>query len=691
MRLRPHLLTHVKASTSLGSQSAAMDMTLRIDVSSKQQEGDAHAYLAPLFLGTAGENADAFERALLGVVREHIDWRRSFHPEDPPSISAADQHQPTFAIAIERTERALQDLSARLKQSAPMFSPRYVGHMASDLLLPGLLAHLATTLYNPNNVTVETAPVTAELEIEVGQQLARMCGFNTDPGRGPAAYGHLTSGGTVANYEALWLHRAMRFWPLALAQALSDDAQIAAILTESTAGTFCDGWYLINLGLDKIIHLYTTVNGLLAQRANANDLRARIAAARFERLGVADFLARHALAAPVVICPRTAHYSWPKAMQLLGLGDGQLWYADVDSHMRISPASVNKLLDRAWRDRIPVLAVVAVLGTTEFGTIDPVHELVALREACATRGQAFALHVDAAWGGYLTTVFRNCDGTRMPHEQVRSRFRYFPSSRVYRAFTSLGRADSVTVDPHKLGYLPYGAGAFVGRDRRMTEFVGQRPVYIYDEGDPARVSGRLAQLGDYILEGSKAGAAAAAAYVSHQVLPLDCDHFGRICAHTIRATEHLFDRLQATAVRLAGSCTLVMPVEPDTNLICIGVNPAGNRSLARMNRFGRALFRHFALDAARPEACEFIGSHTSVLRKNLSVAAARRMARKLRLDPDTFVTTPNDPAVEADHLFVLRHTLMNPWLSEDGEGNNFVGRYCDFLERAIAQTLASPW
>lgn len=688
MRLRPHLLTHIKAVPSPWPQSAGMDN----DVDSRQQESDAHTYLAPLFLGTAGENAGAFERALLGVVREHIDWRRNFHPEDPPSISAADQHQPTFAIAIERTERALQDLSARLKRSAPMFSPRYVGHMASDLLMPGLLAHLATTLYNPNNVTAETAPVTADLEIEVGQQLARMCGFNTDPARGPAAYGHLTSGGTVANYEALWLHRAMRFWPLAVAQALADDAQMMSIIAASAGNTACDSWRLVNLGADTVFQLHANINAALARHSNADPLRARIAAARFERLGAVDFLGRHGVATPVVICPRTAHYSWPKAMQLLGLGDAQLWYADVDSHMRISPASVNKLLDRAWRDRIPVLAVVAVLGTTEFGTIDPVHELVALREACAARGQAFALHVDAAWGGYLATLFRNADGTRMPHEQVRSRFRYFPSSRVYRAFTSLGRADSVTVDPHKLGYLPYGAGAFVGRDRRMTEFVGQRPVYIYDKTDcSARASGRLAQLGDYILEGSKAGAAAAAAYVSHQVLPLDADHFGRICGHTIRATEYLFERLQVTAERLAGSCTLVMPVEPDTNLVCIAVNPSGNRSLARMNRFGRALFRHFVLDGARPEACEFIGSHTSVLRKNLSAAAARRMARKLRLDADSFVLIVDDPAGQADHLFLLRHTLMNPWLSEDGEGNNFVGRYCEFLERAIALTLEGQW
>jgi len=652
---------------------------------------DAHAYLAPLFLGTAGENSAAFERALLGLVREHVRWRRGFHPDDPPSITAADQNEPGFAAAMQRMEDGLRDLSVRLQRSAPMFSPRYVGHMASDLLLPGLLAHLATTLYNPNNVSAETAPVTAAMEIEVGQQLARMCGFNTDPAHGPAAYGHLTSGGTVANYEALWLHRAVRFWPLALADAVGSDEQIAELLARAIGNGSQTSWRLVNLDLPAILDLHANVEAALDKRADGPKLRAQIAAARFERLGIAHFAARHDLAPPVVICPRTAHYSWPKAMQLLGLGDAQLWYADVDAHMRISPASVGLLLERAFREEIPVLAVVGVLGTTEFGTIDPVHELVALRDACAPRGQAFAVHVDAAWGGYLATLFRDADGKQVPRARVGERFEYFPSTHVYRAFTSLGRADSVTVDPHKLGYLPFGAGAFVGRDRRMTRFVGQRPVYIYDKADRASGEDRLAQLGDYILEGSKSGAAAAAVHVSHQVLPLDCEHFGRVCGHTIRAAERLFDRLQEMSRRLAGSCRVAMPVEPDTNLVCIAVNPVGNESLARMNRFGRALFRNFTIDPDRPQACEFIGSHTSLLRQNLAPVAARKLARRLGFDPNSFVTAVHDIADEADHVFLLRHTLMNPWLTDDGEGRAFVDRYCDFLERSIARTLEGDW
>lgn len=645
---------------------------------------EGEEFLAPLFLGAAGENGELFERLLLGLVRDHVHWRRNFHPEDPPSISAAVQRSPAFGIAAADIEQALRELSARLKRSAPLFSPRYIGHMASDLLLPGLLAQLVTTLYNPNNVSAEVAPVTIDLELAVGRQLATMLGFNLDPARGSVAYGHLTSGGTLANYEALWLQRALRFYPLALADAVADDPELARL--PQLAGR--DAWQLANLSIDEVIALQESAEVAIARRSDAAVLRRRIADARFERLGTADFLARHRLAAPVVIAPRTAHYSWPKAMQLLGLGDAQLWYADVDAHMRLDPASVERVLARAWRERVPVLALIAVLGTTEFGTIDPVRELVALRRRAATRGQGFGLHVDAAWGGYLATMFRAADGRALPRARLRREFRHFPSTAVYGAFTALGAADSVTVDPHKLGFLPFGAGAFVGRDRRMIDFVGQHPVYIYDEVSPHATGERLAQLGDYILEGSKAGAAAAAAYVTHRVLPLDAAHFGRICAQSVHACEHLFDRLADLARRMRKRCTIAVPIEPDTNLCCIAVNPTGNRSLAQMNRFGRALFARFSIDTPQvPGAREFVGSHTSLLRAILGAPAARRVARSCGFDPATFVAEIRDPELESDRLFVLRHTLMNPWLMQERDGRNYIDRYCEFLEQAIAQTL----
>src|SRR3546814_3419640 len=106
---------------------------------------------------------------------------------------------------------------------------------------------------------------------------------------------------------------------------------------------------------------------------------------------------------------------------------------------------------------------VAVLGTTEFGTIDPVHRVIGARDAAANRGLGHWVHVDAAWGGYLATLFRAPDGSLLPRDKVADGFAQFPSSEVYEAFAALSEADSITVDPHKLGYLPYGAG-----DRKST-------------------------------------------------------------------------------------------------------------------------------------------------------------------------------------------------------------------------------
>ncbi|MCB1560249.1 MAG: pyridoxal-dependent decarboxylase [Xanthomonadales bacterium] len=648
------------------------------------------AFFSPLFLGSAGENEAVLERLLTSFLRDHVHWRRNFHPEDPPSIHVAEQLRPAFAEAVGATEQALRVLSARLKRSLPLFSPRYVGHMTSDLLLPGLLAELITTLYNPNNVSAEAAPVTLDLEIEVGQQLASMLGFATDEASVPAAYGHLTSGGTLANVEGLWLHRALRFFAPSVARAFAG-TELAVELGLPDDAADVDAWQWINRDADSTFALQDRLEHVLAERGDAARWRERLRTERVEHLGIGAWLSRQDLPAPVVIAPRTAHYSWPKAMQLLGLGDAQLWYADLDSQMRVDPMSVSALLDRAFAQRIPVLSVVAVLGTTEFGTIDPLHEMIRLRAHCAARGQSFLIHVDAAWGGYLSTLLRRSDGGWVPRAELRQRFRHFPSEPVYRAFRALPEADTVTVDPHKLGYLPFGTGAFVARDRRMTRLVGQRPPYLFDEANPALRRDRLGELGDYIIEGSKPGAAAAAAWINHRVLPLDSRGFGRLCANTLDASEALYDGIAACAERLAPRCRLLLPVEPDTNLVCLVVNPGDNRSPALMNRLMRSLFGRFANDAKSPvQLREFIGSHTSLLRRNLTPAAAQLVAERCGIDASLFVaeaSARNDSGGTADHLFLLRHTLMNPWLTRDLEGGRFIDRYLDYLEASILATL----
>jgi hypothetical protein len=134
------------------------------------------------------------EKLVVEFLRDHVYWRRNFHPEDPPAIPTRAAQRPGYQAFEARMRRELHTLSAALKKSVPFHSPRYIGHMASDLLLPGLAAQLLTLPYNPNNVSEDAAPVTVELEVRAGLQLARMLGYPDDPSREACAFGHLTSG-----------------------------------------------------------------------------------------------------------------------------------------------------------------------------------------------------------------------------------------------------------------------------------------------------------------------------------------------------------------------------------------------------------------------------------------------------------------------------------------------------------------
>ncbi|MGZ6059145.1 MAG: pyridoxal phosphate-dependent decarboxylase family protein [Myxococcaceae bacterium] len=631
--------------------------------------------LAPFFLGAYGENNDFFEKTLLELVRDHVYWRRNFHPEDEPPIGTHDQYTRAYLDGLARTRHELHQLTAALKRSVPSFHPRYLGHMVSDLLLPGLIAQLVTTLYNPNNIVEDVAPITVQLELEVGRQLARMLGLSVDPAQEPCALGHLTSGGTVANDEALWLARSTRLYPLALRDACAATATWVPDVAVRAGSTDLE---LLALGVDEVLAISRAVSVFCTRDARGPELFAVLTTARVEELGLAAFADRHpALKHLAVVVPATAHYSWHKAMKLLGLGAANLVTVPVND-ARLDGAELEAALAVLRRREQPVLAVVGVYGTTEFGTLDSIHELVAVRR----RFPGFWLHVDAAWGGYLPTLFRDRHGHLLPREAVRKDFRYFPSERVYQATAALAEVDSVTVDPHKLGFVPFGAGALVVRNRRVLDLVQQEAPYVFTS-PPEEDERRYRSLGRYVLEGSKPGAAAAACYVNHRVLPLDHDHFGRLLARSVQTSEHLVDRVPTLQQELAPWARLSIPFEPDCNLVCFALNPNGNRSLKAANAFGHRLFETMDVRPGQPvQVTEFFGSCTTVPLNHLGAEERERIGEELRLDVDA----PDD-----DGLFLLRHTLMNPWLqTSPGPGEpSYVEAYCHFLVRQVKTLLTA--
>ena len=631
--------------------------------------------LYPCFLGPYGENDSLLEKLTVEFLRDHVYWRRNFHPEDPPAIPTHAAQQPEFRAFEARLRRELHSLSAALKRSVPFHSPRYLGHMVSDLALPGLAAQMLTLPYNPNNVSEDAAPVTIDLEIRAGLQLARMIGFKDDTSQPDCAFGHLTSGGTVANYQALRLAMALKAFPIALLAVSPPDLELPA-----------DDWAAFNLAPRACIDLLQRWQQWLAALSPMarRSWQRRVQDERIEQLGLVDFFARHPqLSPPVVLAPATAHYSWSKGMKLVGLGRQQLLQVP-ERGMRLDPEALHVMIEQLREQRRPVLMAVAVLGTTEFGTVDPVHEVIGCRDAHAGDGFGFSVHVDAAWGGYLATLFRNEDGSLRTLDAVRSQYVAFPSQSTHAAVAALGQCDSITVDPHKMGYVPYGAGAFVCRDQRAMFLLTEDADYVFDGGGGDDYFTRFRQLGRFIPEGSKSGAAAAAVYVTQQVLPLDHAHFGLLIGETIRSAEAFVARAARFARDMADVLHVQIPYPPDSNLVCLALNPVGNRSVARMNDFVRSLYEELRCDRGQAvQIREFYGSMTTLRPEALGPEDTSRVLAQLDLDPNTLLPEHEG----SDRLVILRHTLMNPFLDDRENGISYIDRYFEFLERRVRALL----
>lgn len=660
--------------------SAAINESLSAKVLTNSIE-----FLSPYFLGAYGENNDVLEKLLVEFVRDHIYWRRNFHPEDQPPITPQMINDNSYSDAVAKIRAELHSLTAKLKRSVPFYNPRYIGHMSSDLMMPALLAQLITNFYNPNNITGESGPVTLNMELEVGIQFAKMFGFNTDESKGVCAWGHLTSGGTNANYESLWNFRAAKFYPLAVANAVKEldlDLDLEIENSDFKNPKLYTLWELVNFSIERVLefkNLVLTCTGSIYGKAKQSQLLKTIEDNRIETLGPAQFSAQNwQLKQAVVLVPATAHYSWEKAMRVLGFGSASLIKVPLTDTMRMNELELSRIVNNLQSQNIPILAVIGVLGTTEYGTIDPINEIVKLRDQKSKQGLNFYIHIDAAWGGYLTSLFRKEDGRFEELESIKKELQYFPSKRVYQSFKALSETDSITIDPHKQGYLPFGTGGFIAKNRDIVQLLSTDADYVFSKSDKPDFQ----QIGQYILEGSKPGANAAAAYVAHSILPLNSKNFGRVIRQTVRSAEYFFDKLKVLKQELSEHIHLTVPFEPDSNLVTIAVNPKGNSSIATMNQFSEEIYGFLTHDANIPvQSKEFLGSKTRLSIAKLSKEEQTSLFKKLHLFDASM--TPN----KDDKIMILRHTLMNPWLSSENDGKNYLDKYCDYLKMILLETV----
>lgn len=682
------------------------------------------------FLGTKAENADEFEHLLLEALRDHAFWRRNFHPGDPTHITEQIKRSPEYLEAMDSLKENYRSLLAFLKKSVPFFSMRYQGHMNWDLTMPAMLGYFAAMLYNPNNVAFEGSTATTILEILVGDDICRMLGYAIPEEREVESgairpWGHVTCDGTVANIEAIWSARNLKFFPISLRAALREEPALSAARDvavplptgDSAPLVGASTWSLLNLKGDDIL-------ALPARLANEygisrETLTPVLSEYSLQSLGIQEFSRRfldELQRPPAFFVPGTKHYSFPKAAAILGIGASNMIDVPVDLDARMDVAELRKLLETCLDEHRPVYTVVAVIGSTEESAVDPLEDVLELREEFREKGLEFTVHADAAWGGYHVSVLR--EDFEMPEPSALLPPAPPPSVRLSRyaseQFAALGGTDSITVDPHKSGYVPYPAGALCYRNSAMRDLVTfSAPVVFHGDAEPT--------VGIYGIEGSKPGASAAAVYLSHRIIRPSKSGYGKIIGQALFSCKKLYARLLCMArpedpfvavpiprlpAEASGSdvedqirfikeridgktnkeiladkeaMALLSELGPDQNILAYAFNfrtvSGGlNEDLDLTNRLNRAIYDRLSIDPGEDiYGYDLIVSTTDLDANTYGEAFIEDYKRRLGVagSPATRVT-------------VLRSVVMDPWITETAKGS-----FLDTLENEFRKAVVA--
>ena len=286
-------------------------------------------------------------------------------------------------------ENVLFEVAERLQNNYPYFHPLYAGQMLKPPHEVARLAYMLAMWINPNNHALDGGKASSQMEKEAVADIASMFGWNT-------FLGHLTSGGTMANLEALWV----------------------------------------------------------AGQINPSGKN---------------------------VASQQAHYTHNRISAVLKLDFESI---PNDRRGRMDINALKKRLDLGG-----IGTLVATIGTTATGSIDPLPEILKLREQ-----YGFRVHLDSAYGGYFKLA-----------ENL--------STETADAYERFNEADSIVVDPHKHGLQPYGCGCILFRDPAVGRFYKHDSPYTY-------FSSSELHLGEISLECSRAGATAVGLWATQKLLPL---------------------------------------------------------------------------------------------------------------------------------------------------------------------------
>ncbi|VVB71877.1 L-aspartate/L-glutamate decarboxylase [uncultured archaeon] len=540
--LRPRQLDYVRQMNEyLKNQRPERLLNLR---------GAGTESLGAWFLGPKAENQDLFIDLITEGIRAHCNDRIEFFKKDPKYVTDEIKNSQEYKQSVEKIAEEYHNLLDTLRGSVPFFSYRYQAHMNWDLTIPGMLGYFSAMLYNQNNVAAEASPVTSHLEALVGDDLCKMLGFKIpEDNNSIRPWGHITCDGSVANLEAMWAARNLKYYPISIKAALENESGLARardIDVPVPSGMRLplielDSWTLMNLLVDDVLAITQRMQE--DYNISSNAITAALDPYLIQSLGFEEFNRRYIsdILQTTVMGPSTKHYCWRKNAAVLGIGKNNFINIGVDSNSRMDVDLLDRELSICLEKHQSVLMVVAVLGSTEESAVDPLAKVVILREKYRKMGLEFAIHVDAAWGGYFASLLRDPD-----HEAaVAIADKFTPdlmlSEYVIEQYKAIVKADSVTIDPHKAGYIPYPAGGLCYRNKSMRNLVAFLAPEVY-HGEKVD-----AAMGVFGIEGSKPGASAAAVYLSHRIIRPDKSGYGKILGKALFNSKRFYSAIVTMA------------------------------------------------------------------------------------------------------------------------------------------------
>jgi tyrosine decarboxylase/aspartate 1-decarboxylase len=207
-----------------------------------------------------------------------------------------------------------------------------------------------------------------------------------------------------------------------------------------------------------------------------------------------------------IVASEQAHYTHNRLTEVLHLPFQSI---PCDSRAKMDVNALEDVLKKG-----DVGTVVATIGTTASGSVDPLPDILELKKT-----YNFRLHADAAYGGYFTLAENLALEARS-------------------AFDRMGEVDSIVIDPHKHGLQPYGCGCVLFKDPSVGKFYKHDSPYTY-------FSSKELHLGEISLECSRAGASAVALWATMQMFPLTRKGtFARGIENGRKAAIALFEKIR---------------------------------------------------------------------------------------------------------------------------------------------------